>query len=216
MKVFHLTSAVHGINSLALKRLRISRFADLNDPFELLAADLVDLNHRVAFRETKRALNESKGLICFSEDWQSPLLWGHYADKHTGMALGFEISETYLEKVEYAQERIQLPRAPGTDRLQIDEALMEKLLRTKFAAWSYEKERRLFVDLDATTAESGACFVDFSDDLRLVEVVLGARCAVPLDRIQTLVSALSLEAVVMKARIANRSFKVIPPPALKS
>lgn len=37
IRVYHLTSAEYGISNLALKRLKVARFFELNDPFELLS-----------------------------------------------------------------------------------------------------------------------------------------------------------------------------------
>jgi hypothetical protein len=36
MRVFYLTGAQFALSNLALRRVKISRFEDLNDPFELL------------------------------------------------------------------------------------------------------------------------------------------------------------------------------------
>ena len=93
MRAYYLTGSQFALSNLALRRIKISRFGDLNDPFELLAVDLADKAHRRAFRATKEQLAESKGLICLSRSWANPLLWGHYAERHTGMALGFEVAE---------------------------------------------------------------------------------------------------------------------------
>jgi len=90
MRVYYLTGAQYGLSDLALRRVKIARFADLNDPFELLAVDLRDPALRRAFQETKEQINADKGLICVSRYWENPLIWGHYAEKHTGLALGLE------------------------------------------------------------------------------------------------------------------------------
>ena len=45
MRVYYLTSAEYAISNLALKRIKVSRYQDLNDPFELLAADLRSEEH---------------------------------------------------------------------------------------------------------------------------------------------------------------------------
>lgn len=104
MRVYYLTGAAFALSNLALRRVKVSRFSDLNDPFELLAVDLGDKDHRKAFRTTKDKINADKGLICLSESWSNPLLWGHYAEKHTGIALGFEIPEKLLNPVIYAEK----------------------------------------------------------------------------------------------------------------
>ena len=87
MRVFYLTGAQYGISNIALRRIKVSRFSELNDPFELLGVSLADKAKRKAFRLTKEKIDKSKGLICFSRNWRNPVLWGHYAEKHTGIAL---------------------------------------------------------------------------------------------------------------------------------
>jgi hypothetical protein len=109
MRLYYLTGSQFALSNLALRRVKISRFSDLNDPFELLAVDLKDKAHRKAFREMKDELNKTKGLICLSRFWSNPLLWGHYAEKHTGMALGFEVDETLVAEVIYAKSPQKIP-----------------------------------------------------------------------------------------------------------
>ena len=73
MKVYHFTSAKHAIDDIERQRLKVSRFSELNDPFELLAADLLDPRHLEAFARFKQEVNEKAGIICFSGAWSSPL-----------------------------------------------------------------------------------------------------------------------------------------------
>ena len=109
MRVYYLTGAPFAVSNLAIQRIKIARFSDLNDPFELLAVDLGNKRHRKAFRESRGEINAATGLICFSKSWRNPLLWGHYAEKHTGIALGFEVPALHrrhrnLEAVNFRQQ----------------------------------------------------------------------------------------------------------------
>ena len=209
MRVYYLTGAAFALSNLALRRIKIARFADLNDPFELLAVDLADKDHRKAFRASKDQINQDQGLICLSKSWRNPLLWGHYAEKHTGMALGFEVPEKLLAPVIYAKKPLRIPIDKQTNSPRLTEGLVNQLLRTKFADWKYEEEMRLFVQLNHTTKESGLYFYDFSKDLQLREVVLGPRCELPISRIRSLVAGFTPAVEVIKARIAFRSFSVV-------
>ena len=67
MRVYYLTGAQFALSNLALRRIKIARFEDLNDPFDLLGVDVGDKEHRAAFRATKEQINESKGLICLQQ-----------------------------------------------------------------------------------------------------------------------------------------------------
>ena len=88
MKVYHFLNTTYGISNIALRRIRVSRFSQLNDPYELLAADTTDSRDLKALSRFKAQIDQTKGIICFSGTWNNPLLWGHYADKHRGMTLG--------------------------------------------------------------------------------------------------------------------------------
>ena len=170
MRVYYLTGAQFALSNLALRRIKIARFEDLNDPFELRGVDVGDRKLRKAFHKTKERINENRGLICFSKSWRNPLIWGHYAEKHTGMCLGFDVSDNLLAPVNYAESPLKMEIDPETRRP--TKKFMQKLLRTKFFDWKYEDEMRLFVGLDRKTMESGKYFYPFSKDLRLREIIL--------------------------------------------
>lgn len=100
MKIYHFLTTENAISDLALKRIKVSRLSQLNDPFELIAADTSDPRDKLALEAFKVQVGGSKEIICFSNDWNNPLPWGCYAKAHTGMALGFEsTSNKYSRKV---------------------------------------------------------------------------------------------------------------------
>jgi len=209
MRVYYLTTAQHALSNIALRRIKISRFSDLNDPFELLAVDLSDKKHRAAFRETKEEVNENNGLICFSKAWSNPLLWGHYSEKHTGICLGFDVPDQFLKPVIYSEHPMKIKIDSKTGLPIFNERNMSRLLRTKFADWKYEEEMRLFVELDHETIESGCYFSSFTDDLVLREIILGPRCEIPIAGVRNLVANFSNKVRVLKSRIAFSSFRVV-------
>ncbi len=221
MKLYYLTGAQFALANLAMRRVKISRFSELNDPFELMAMDLSDDEDRRAVEGFRDEMNASKGVICFSSTWENPVLWGHYADKHRGVALGFEVNDDLLVEATYENCRFHLPRDPVTNRVKPDEETVRRILSTKFTDWQYENEWRFFVELSEATLESGLYFEEFSESLKLTEVILGAKCELPKEKVQALIDAMKLHAKVIKARIAHDEFKVIednsallPPPAL--
>lgn len=209
MRLYYLTGAQYALSSLALRRIKVARFEDLNDPFELLGVELRDPGHRKAFRATKKQINENRGLICFSKTWSNPLLWGHYAEKHTGVCLGFDIPDGLLAPVIYAKRLRKMRFDPNTGLPVLSEPVMNKLHRTKFWDWRYEKEMRLFVGLDRDTLESGMYFCSFAADLALREVILGPRCELRIEAIREMVAEFHPPVDVLKARLSFRQFKVL-------
>jgi Protein of unknown function (DUF2971) len=209
MRVYNLVGATHGVSNLSLRRLKVSRFSKLNDPFELLAADLLDRRDKTALEKMKEQLDQSSAIICFSESWHSPLLWGHYAESHTGIALGFDVPDDYLIKVKYTTNRPKINFDTTTRKVIDGQAVVERLISTKFSHWEYENEQRMFVKLDDTYDESGNHFVDFGERLQLREVILGVKCSLPIERVRKLVEREMPPVKVMKAGMALRTFRVI-------
>lgn len=209
MKLYYLTGAQFALSNLAMRRIKVSRFSELNDPFELMAADLSDEAERRAMQGFHDQIDVSKGVICFSSTWENPVLWGHYADKHKGMALGFNVRDDLLLQAKYENRRFHLARDPVNRRAKPDEEMIQRILSTKFSDWEYEKEWCLFVELSQATLESGLYFEEFSDCLKLTEVILGAKCELPIEKVQSLIDAMGLTAKVIKAKIALDEFKVV-------
>lgn len=210
MRVYHFLSSEYGLSDIALKRIKISRIGDLNDPFELLAANVGGRIYSEALQSWKRDLNDTVGLLCFSKKWENPVLWSHYAAKHYGFCLGFNLNDGIAVEVKYSKKRIELnfDGAPTSEDLTGNHLL--DLLGTKFESWSYEEEVRVFVYLDKKFVEGASYFYDFSGDLELREVILGPLCNIPIQRVQKLVGELYDRADVSKARLAYKLFKVVP------
>jgi len=209
MKVYNLVSSAYGVSNLSLRRLKVSRINKLNDPFELLAADLLDRKHRVALQKMKDNLDSTNGLICFSEEWNSPLLWGHYADSHTGMALGFEVPDDYLLKVNYTTNRAKIEFDEKSRKVINGQHVVNQLIRTKYKDWAYEQEQRMFINLKDTYEEAGNRFYDFNEHLQLREVILGIKCSLSVDKVRKLVQSEVPNVKVLKAGMALRTFRVI-------
>lgn len=208
-RVYYLTGPMTGIACIAMQRLKVSRFNDLNDPFELMGVNVNDTAVRKAFKATRDELNKTKGLICFTQSWKSPVMWGHYAEKHTGMALGFDIPSESLTDVNYAT-RLSKPQLDPTTKKPVKDTV-DTLIATKFADWRYEEECRMFVDLERREAEGGMYFVPFSEDLKFREIVLGPRSNYKITDIRALAGKVSgeCEIKVTQSRIAFSRFEVL-------
>lgn len=209
-RVYHLTSAEHAVSNLALGRLKVARFSDLNDPFELIGLNFREREVRKAVRDFKDAYDAYTGLLAFSEDWGDPVLWSHYAAKHRGVCLGFNVPKESVQKVQYEDERIRASLGDIGDPLTIGQELQQQLLCTKYRHWQYEQEYRRFIPLEAASQEGRLHFVSFSAELELAEVILGPQCVVSLDSIRELVKSRYPTATVFKARLAFKFFHVVP------
>jgi len=199
-RAYHFVSFHHGLDNLRQKHLKISLLDDLNDPFELWAITQPDQRLRQAFRATKETMARQYGLLCFSLDWHNPLLWSHYADRHRGLALGFDVDEQILRRVVYRKTRPALKA--------IDMQVANWLLFTKYEDWNYEQEARVFTSLKDRDRATGLYFADFGEQLTLREVIVGPLCSATAP--QLLEAAGSIEDVEFrKARLAFNSFRVV-------
>lgn len=207
--VFQLLSAENALSDISLRRLRISRYAELNDPFELFGATFADPAHRRGLRDWRKAFNADYGLLCFSRDWKNPVLWSHYASKHRGICLAFAIPKSFVARVRYSPRRLPIRFVDDDPAKGLDESFVNELLTTKYAHWRYEKEVRAFLRLDHSTIEGGSYFYPFDDTLKLRAVILGPLCEVPIDRVRAMVNSLYSEVSVIKARLAFKWFDVV-------
>ncbi len=200
MRVYHFVNKEYGLKDLREKRLKISRIMDLNDPFEFLGADLSDREFRKAMKATKKELSKTSGILCFSKNWSNPVQWAHYADRHKGLCLGFDVPDKHLSKVKYVRERL-LVNSKTTEKL------MLKLLTTKFHHWHYEQEYRAFVNLEEE--DNGLYYTDFSEIIKLRQVIIGAHSAVTNYEVNEAIGNTDHKIEIFKARAAFRKFEIV-------
>ena len=128
--------------------IKVSRINKVNDLFELQPYLRINKYKRSQFRKIRKKVADTYGMICFSSDWQEPIMWGHYADSNKGIVLGFEfLSNKYnIKEVKYPPKRERISLDPRT--ITLDEYI-DAVGFIKYESWSYEKEHRFFVKLDA-------------------------------------------------------------------
>ena len=81
---------------------RVSTLDTLNDPFELMPYLRYGEKEKIRrYMEVRKQISDIYGLLCFSRTWEEPLLWSNYADKHKGIAIGFEINSSDIFNVVY-------------------------------------------------------------------------------------------------------------------
>jgi len=127
-------------------------------------------------------------------------MWSHYAERHQGVCLGFDVPDGSAAAITYTRSRLVWPEIVGDD-------FVQQLLFTKFSHWSYEREFRMYVALN--TEEAGVYYFPFSHELSVAEVIVGCRSAVTREDVRGMVSGLLPAASCFKARESFRKFGIV-------
>ncbi len=97
--------------------------------------------------------NKKQRVVCLCEIPDSLLMWGHYANCHSGICVEIDVEEDYYEgddpcccKINYTDT---LPTAFCSDIfLSKNAKFSTTIFCTKYSGWSYEKEWRLLSEKD--------------------------------------------------------------------
>jgi Protein of unknown function (DUF2971) len=207
MRAFRFLSTEYALQTLRTEEIKVSRFDDLNDPFELYGAELPNPAHRRTFSKFKRWASDRFGLLCFSRRWQNPLLWSHYGDRHRGVALEFEIHHDLVEEVKYSPYRLRLDieKKLATGGFSEEDAC--RIAITKSAHWRYEEEVRVFVQLSECRSQNGLFFEPVGGEIHIVGIVLGPLCKLSQRAIESALPR-GRQLHVTRSRLAFRSFVV--------
>lgn len=180
MRAYKFLDMKFGLKALRERRLKQSRINELNDPFELTPYDITDPELRAAFIKTRDDIDANRGVLCFSADWNDPVIWAHYSDKHRGLCLGFEIHKMAENPddeesgyVKYIDDPLKFPA--NFSELEENEWLqiVRSILFTKFRHWQYEHEIRVWATLEEE--QNGLYFVEFGEELNIVEVIVAVQ-----------------------------------------
>ena len=105
-----------------------------------------------SFKNTFEEFKKETMVLCLSEIQNNILMWSHYADKHSGICIGFKfpkvqnVWKTITLKVNYVEQikKIKLIESSGSF-----DSLILKWIFTKFEHWAYEKEVRICFQNDS-------------------------------------------------------------------
>lgn len=209
MRLYHFTKLDTAINFiLPHRRLRISRFTNLNDPFELLSTYMKGQDGRNLSAYMHHHWGGTIGLVSMVRHWKSPVMWGHYAENHAGVCLGFDVSDEGAVEVEYVVDRREFQLDKTKPNRGITEEILRKMISTKYAQWSYEEEWRIFHDIKKPM-EDGFCYWDFGSSLRLREVILGVRCKESMELIAKIVGEPGFDVKVIRAKASLQKFEIV-------
>ena len=116
--LYHFLSTKHALQAIERSRLKISDLDKTNDPYEFLAISFPNREFEKGVLKFQKELATNYGVICFSETYKNPALWGHYADKFMGMCLGYEFTRTdKFRKVSYQQDRLPMEQCDDLIKL---------------------------------------------------------------------------------------------------
>ena len=172
MRAYKFLDETFGLKTLTEKRLKISTLEDLNDPFELIPFDLRNREVRVAVKNTREQLARTRGMLCFSATWSDPVLWAHYANKHKGICIGFEIPDDDTE----------LPNASDTYLIDcrlrggLSSTMLMHCFLQNIAIGSTSKKYESISRLENNQENGKKYFRPFDETLRPVVIIAGARC----------------------------------------
>lgn len=210
MRLYYMTSLDTAVQHiLPEKRMRLSRFSRLNDPFELMSFNIAGADERYVFKKLRDHWETSLGVVCFGKHWRSPVMWAHYARSHTGVCLGFDVPDDKPRKMVYEPERIKWAVELAKPLRGIDTQLLEKVVTTKYEQWAYEEEWRLFAKLEEPDQINGEYYLNFGPSLALREIIVGARCMCSVGSFKKLVGDVEQSVEIFKARPAFETFTMV-------
>jgi hypothetical protein len=211
VKLFYFTSAEHVVSNVRKNRIKISRFKECNDLFELSSIDLRFTRARTLHKAWANYLDTRVGLICFSAEWSSPLMWAHYGKNGTGACMVLEASWENVIPVRYTSVR-ELPRKDYTFPTDTSSDNFRSMVSTKYADWAYEREIRTVVDLasDSVVVEKGKDgrelnFLSLDNGFQILGVIRGPQSNISAQTLLEGDSSLSLCAT----RLAYQSYRMI-------
>lgn len=209
MRVYHYLNATHGLQNIRQRRIKIATLDDLNDPFELLALELGNQQLRKAMEEARKVLAAYSGFLCFGRTWKNPVMWSHYAERHKGLCLGFDIPARLLTKINYSLDRLAIDLEKLKTPDELDAAAKHRIVFTKFSHWEYEQEMRMLLALPKPDTKNGLYFAKMSPEIRLKQVIVGPKSSVTRRALEDALRELSDEVECFKARLAFKTFSVV-------
>ncbi len=94
-------------------------------------------------RDVLDLLDKQFGIVCLCKNKSNFLLWSHYANCHTGFAIGFDKKKLFNDTQAHFAHMQYQEELPVLSLFEDVEAHFEKLIGTKSKIWQYEEEYRL-------------------------------------------------------------------------
>lgn len=223
-RLYYFTKDEYGIDNVRKRRLKLSFPNLVNDVFELRPFDFgagkQGRRLRGAWNKAIKRHSRTQGFISFAESWSVPTMWGHYADNHQGVCLGFDIpvqredGRRYVEKIKYVDKLFPMEPLVLTDE-SYNERMVAIARKTKSSHWSYEQEWRCWFSLSSEEIKikqqkpEELFFVNFGSNLSLREVIFGVKSIHTTEGFKSLLSPED-DVEFTTARPSFRSFAMVP------
>jgi hypothetical protein len=233
MLVHKFLSLEYAIDDLVKHRLKIAEYHDMNDPFELRGA----WASNPLYQQIMLDVIKKGGVLCFSKVDSDPILWSHYAEKHRGCCIGFEVDPSVnLEPT----IPVDVPRAVPLNMLRLEaffrdadrsgrspisesdpeflkltgsrelDEITKAVLFSKYSGWNYEQEVRLLIALKPDQKDGTLYFADLDDTFKPVEVLLGARCTEEdEEKLRYAVNRYDPPLPIIRTALSTDSFKIV-------
>jgi hypothetical protein len=215
MRLYHYLETKWALDDIRRRRLKLAIISEMNDPYESRSVCSDHDLTRSALERTIEQGVQRYAALCFSLSRNNILMWSHYAEKHKGMCLGFEVPEERTRPVEYLPEiqaiENMIVETPVDFKVEQGEKVVGRLLGAKYEGWSYEQEVRVHVPCDEKDEETGQYFVNFNEGLVLREVIAGARFSFSRKVIEDALAGYSGrdDVQIVKARPLSSAYQIV-------
>jgi hypothetical protein len=209
MRVYHYLETKWALDDIRRRRLKLSKIDDMNDPYEWECVCSDHEPSQFALDHNRKQTVEEYGVLCFSLSWNDILMWSHYGERHRGICLGFDVPDEQPKEVTYRGEPLvvgNLADAPTVEQLNM---VVDLNGYAKYDGWSYEKEVRIHGTRAEMDEETGKYFVKFGEQLKLKEVIAGARFPLSRRPIEEALRGYSEDVKIVKAARSARKFEII-------
>lgn len=217
-RLYYFLKAEHVLSNLTQRHLKISRIDTLNDPFEFLTADLSDPTLRRLLTKVRDQHVDFGGIICFCDNWKTPVMWAHYGENYAGAAFGFDVTapDESLVKMRYVKHRLAPPaKLYSSEQHDKWQQFLNEMLGIKFEHWSYEGEYRLHVKLEnpdpviLDPLKRPMYFEDFEPHMALRQVIVGPKSTLTRADIKAALGTLASSVDVFKCRAGYGEFAMV-------
>ncbi|WP_394176567.1 DUF2971 domain-containing protein [Thalassotalea litorea] len=187
MKLYHFLNSQYALEAIKKQRLKVSKYSDFNDPFELTAVSLKDEQHRGLAAVLYEVVDSDFRALCFCSSWNNPIMWAHYADKHKGAVLEVEVAEHGVLEVTYSEERLEPTFQKMYEERHLESSKWDliNLCNTKYEGWKYEEEYRAIVEEKDIVRDKGIEFLTADTNFKITGIITGVRCELSDEQIES-------------------------------